>query len=98
MLGFFCAPVIDLLWQKRWLALIIVLLALLGLSVEFLALARDPIRAMNETVGNGSVTYAETLYSIKNSWVAVQFRSLKSWQACDLDAYWLRRLFDICAK
>jgi len=97
MLGFFCAPVIDRLWHRRWLAAIIVLLALLGLSVEFLALARDPIRVMNETVGTGSLKYTETIHSIDNSWAAIQFRSLKSWQICDLDAYWLRRLLS-CAK
>ena len=98
LLGFFIAPAVAQAWKRKWLAAAIALLAVAGFSVQVLALLRDPLRVMIEHVANGEVNYNDTLYTVHDSWMALQIRSLSNWQSCDLDSYNLRHWFTQCPK
>jgi hypothetical protein len=94
--GLFLAPVVEISWKNLWRGLPIVILALTGFGIQILALARDPLRVMNEQVASGAIPYEATLYSLDHAWIAMQFRSLQNWQRCDLDSYTLRQLLGHC--
>jgi len=98
LLGFFIAPIIRNALKNKLDIIIILVLAVLGFSVQILTLARDPWRVMGETVYNNQspITYGQTLFTISNSWMALQIRSLHNWHFCDLDAYTLRHLLFNC--
>ena len=88
--GFLVAPVVKQGRSRRWLLAMIMILALAGLAVQLVALARDPLGVLITRVSAGEVTFDETVYTIHNSWLALQIRSLKEWHFCDLDLYTLR--------
>lgn len=98
ILGFLIAPVIELAWANKKYLIAILFLTIIGLGVQVLALIRDPMRVMFEQVFsvNGPIHYDWTLYTVQNSWMALQVRSLHNWQVCDLDAYVLRHLISQC--
>ena len=92
LIGVLIAPVVDRSGSGRRLMIVIVILAMVGFGVQVVALARDPAWVMVTQVLYGNVPYDDTLYTIGNSWLALQARSLGQWQPCDLDAYSLRLL------
>lgn len=92
--GFLVAPVVERGRSRRWLLVLIVVLAAIGLTVQLVALARDPLGVIITQVSSGEVTYHETVHTVHNSWLALQVRSLKDWHFCDLDGYALRSLWD----
>ncbi len=92
--GFLVAPVVKQGQSKRWLLVLIILLAVIGLAVQLVALARDPLGVIITRVSSGEATFDETVYTVHNSWLALQVRSLKDWHPCDLDAHALRSLWD----
>ena len=96
IIGILIAPVIERMWSKRWLFALVTFLAIVGFGVQIVALAKDPLQVMIVNVANGSIKYDETLYTIHNSWLAMQSRSLSRWQPCDIDAEALRSLFKPC--
>jgi hypothetical protein len=97
LLGLLIAPSLEHAWRNKWLGLAALLLGAMGLSVQLTALLRDPTRVMIEQVATGSVRYEDTLYTVHNSWLALQIRSLQTWRPCDLDSYPMRRLLTGCA-
>jgi len=98
ILGFLVAPAIEYAQKNIKDMIIVLLLALLGLSVQVIALARDPIRIMEEQVfsADAKIHYGWTLHTLQNSWIALQAKSLQNWQLCDLDSYTLRHLLTHC--
>ncbi|MEP7014605.1 MAG: hypothetical protein ABI925_04120 [Verrucomicrobiota bacterium] len=98
VLGVLIAPTLQRAWKNKWIALAAVLLAVAGFSVQVISLLRDPTRVIIEQVTNGNVKWEETLYSVKDSWLALQVRSLSNWQSCDLDSYTLRRWLTNCPE
>jgi len=90
LLGVLIAPVIDRVWANRSLALLVGLLAFIGLSIQLIALARDPMVVLLNGVFSGTVSYDEFLYSPTRNWLVLQARSLSTWRPCDIDAYHLR--------
>jgi hypothetical protein len=96
ILAVLVAPSIDYVWKRKWLASVVFLLAVMGLSVQVLALLRDPTHVLIDRVSTGEVKYEDTLFSVRDSWVALQIRMLPQWQPCDLDSYTLRRLLTKC--
>jgi hypothetical protein len=91
ILGFLMAPVIDYAWGKREMIFVILIFSFLGLSIQLLALANDPAQAMIKYVTNGNIPYIDTLYTVKNSWIALQIRNLQNWNRCQIDAYTLHQ-------
>ena len=96
--GVLLAPTVDYIWKNRLLAAAALLLGFAGFSVQMLALLRDPMRVMMEHVATGEIDNQETLYTLRNSWLALQIRSMPSWQRCDLDASTLRMWFADCQQ
>ncbi len=92
LLGVLIAPVIDRLWANRSLALLVGLLAFIGISIQLIALARDPMVVLLNGVFSGTVSYDEFLYSPTRNWLVLQAHSLSTWRPCDIDAYHLRLL------
>src|SRR5205823_2580001 len=84
--GVLLAPTVDYIWKNKLLATAALLLGFAGFSVQMLALLRDPMRVIMEHVATGEIDNQETLYTLRNSWLALQIRSMPSWQRCDLDA------------
>ena len=98
ILGFLTASAVEYAWKKRGDMLVVIILAMLGTGVQILALARDPMKTIVESVVYGNIKYEETVLSINHSWIAIQIKSLQHWQLCDLDAYTLRQWFGSCAQ
>lgn len=98
ILGFLTAPAIEYAFKNRGDLLIVIFLSMLGVGVQFLAIARDPIKTIVDSVVYGNVNYEETVLSIKNSWIAIQAKSLENWRFCDLDAYTIRQWFGWCSQ
>jgi hypothetical protein len=96
LLAVMAASVIDYLWVKKWVALVSSLLALIGFSIQILALLRDPTHVLIDRVQSGEVQFEDTIYSTRNCWLALQIRAMPKWQRCDLDSYTLRHLFTSC--
>ena len=98
VLGFLTAAAVEYAWQKRGDMFVVIILAMLGTGVQLLALARDPMKTIVESVVYGDIKYEETVLSINHSWIAIQIKSLQHWQICDLDAYTLRQWFGDCPQ
>jgi hypothetical protein len=98
LFGVLLAPTVDYIWKNRLLAAAALLLGFAGFSVQMLALLRDPMRVMMEHVATGEIDNQETLYTLRNSWLALQIRSMPSAQPCDLDASTLRAWFADCRQ
>jgi len=96
--GVLLAPTVDYIWKNKLLAAAALLLGFAGFSVQMLALLRDPMRVIMEHVATGEIDNQETLYTLRNSWLALQIRSMPSWQWCDLDASTLRTWFADCQQ
>jgi hypothetical protein len=98
LLGFLTASVIEKVWShKLWLILVVVLIVL-GISIQLIALARDPLGVMIELVVPEKITFEETLYTVHNSWLAMQVRSLSNWKLCDIDSHVLRDWINTCGQ
>lgn len=97
LVGLLCAPVVERLWSDWRILVVVVALGALGSGVQVFALARDPIRVLNEQVSGGRVPYADTIYSVERSWLALQAQSLSGWTPCDVDAQALRAMVGSCA-
>jgi hypothetical protein len=98
LLGFLTAPVLFHAWKNRWVVTAVAVLALTGFSVQVIALLRNPLRVMIERVASGEVSYDDTFYTVRKSWMALQIGALTRWEPCDLDSYTLRRWFTQCPK
>ncbi len=98
LFGVLLAPTVDYIWKNKLLAAAALLLGFAGFSVQMLALLRDPMRVMMEHVATGEIDNQETLYTLRNSWLALQIRSMPSWQRCDLDASTLQAWFTDCRQ
>ena len=96
VLGFLIAPSIEFVWRKKWLAPVVLLLAAMGLSIQVLALLRDPTHVLIDRVSTGEVKYEDTIFSVHDSWLALQIRMLPHWQPCDLDSHTLRGFLTKC--
>jgi hypothetical protein len=96
LLTIFAASVLERVWNRKWIACSVLLLAALGLSVQVVALLQSPTKVMIDEVASGKIQYEDTIYSVRNCWLALQIRSLSQWQSCELDSYTLRRLFTKC--
>ena len=98
LFGVLLAPTVDYIWKNKLLAAAALLLGFAGFSVQMLALLRDPMRVIMEHVATGEIDNQETLYTLRNSWLALQIRSMPSWQPCDLDASTLQAWFADCRQ
>ena len=98
LIGVLLAPAVAYVWKNRLVAAIALLLGIMGVSVQVLAILRDPMRVMMEHVATGEIDYQETLYTAHNSWLALQIRSMPSWRPCDMDSYALRHLLTNCEQ
>lgn len=96
IMGFLIAPSIQNAWKRRGDLLVVLILFLLGFGIQILALAKDPITTLVNSVVYGNLDFNETINSVNNFWLALQFRGLQSWQICDLDAYTIRQWLGIC--
>lgn len=98
VLAIFVAAGLEVAWRRKWIGAIALVLALLGVGVQTVAMLRSPMKIIVEDVAPGGIPYEDTIYTVRNSWPALQIRSLKTWQPCDLDAYTLRRVFFNCPQ
>jgi len=96
LFGVLLSPAIDYVWKNKLVAIAAILLGFAGLSVQTVALMRDPMRVMVEHVGTGEIDNLETIHTVQNSWLALQIRGLRDWQPCDTDASILRTWLARC--
>jgi hypothetical protein len=96
VLGFLAAPVVDYAWRNKWTIIAPLTLGLAGFSIQIVALLRDPTHVLIDRVQNGDVKFEETIYSVRHSWIALQFDAARNRQPCELDSYTLRRLLTNC--
>lgn len=96
VLGFLISPIIQRAYQKMWIMAAVILLGLMGLTIQVAALLRTPTRVIVEQVASGAVPFEDTIYTARNCWLVLQLRGLRDWEPCQLDAYTLRRLLFEC--
>ncbi len=96
ILGFLTAPVIESAWGRKGDIIVIIILALLGLGIQLMVLAKDPVIILVNSVVYGGINYNETIFTLNHSWLALQINSLQHWKICDLDAYTLRQWLGHC--
>ena len=94
--GLFIAPALEAAWQKKSELILILFLATLGFGIQLLALSSDPVKNLVDVVVYGNANYGDTIFTIKDSWIAIQLRSLEHWNLCKLDAYVLRQWLGTC--
>jgi hypothetical protein len=98
VLGFLMASTLEYFWRNKLLLSLALILGLAGLAVQVLALLRDPTHVLVHRVMSGEVKYEDTLYTVRDSWMALQIRSLSDWQPCNLDSYTLRHWLTNCPQ
>lgn len=91
ILGIFLAPIVDQARKRPKDMMVLLIFGLLGLCIQIAVLLHDPMETIVQSVSYGNIPYEETVLSVNNSWIALQFRSLEVWQACNIDAYTLRQ-------
>jgi hypothetical protein len=96
VIGFLTAPAIEYSWGKKRDILVVIILAFLGLGIQLIVLAKDPLISLVNSVVYGSINYNETIFTLNHSWLALQINSLQYWKICDLDAYTLRQWLGYC--
>ena len=96
VLGLLTAPALEYVWRNKWTGSAAFGLGLIGLTIQVLALLRDPTHVLIDRVASDEVKYEETIYSVRNCWLALQVRALPRWQPCDLDSSTLRHLLTHC--
>jgi hypothetical protein len=95
--GFLTAPVIESAWGRKMDIILILILALLGLGVQLIALARDPVQDLVNYVNYGGINYIDTIVRPNHSWLILQIGSLKHWNICNIDAYTLHQWLGHCS-
>ncbi len=98
VLGFLAAAVLEYVWRNKWIGAVSLFLGVVGLSIQVLTLLRDPTHVLIDRVSSGEVKFEDTIYSVRDSWPALQLRSLQTWQPCDLDCATLRSWFAHCPQ
>ncbi|HEY6070089.1 MAG TPA: hypothetical protein VIU85_01865 [Chthoniobacterales bacterium] len=94
--GLLVAAALDRLWKNKWLLPIPLLLGMAGLTVNILALLRDPTHVLIDHVQSGDVQFEETIYSVRRCWLALQIDAAQNPQPCETDSHNLRRIFTSC--
>jgi hypothetical protein len=98
VLGFLAASTLEYVWRNKWIGAVSLFLGVIGLSIQVLGLLRDPTHVLIDRVGSGEVKFEDTIYSVRDSWPALQLRSLRTWQPCELDSATLRNWFVDCPQ
>lgn len=89
------APVVDRLWSRPWLIILIGSLALLGFGIGLITLVQDPLVTMQQAVMDGNIPYDDTLFTLQHSNLALQIKALSYWQPKMLDSLFLRLIFHV---
>jgi hypothetical protein len=92
LMGISIAPIVDLALARKWLLFPLAMIAIWGLGIEFLSLARDPLLTLKDAVMLNRIDYQKTVYTWNYSWPVLQYRSLSHWSVKDIDALLLRSL------
>ena len=58
----------------------------------------EVLKGVNLDVATGEIDNQETLHTVRNSWLALQIRSMPDWQPCDVDASTLRTWLADCRQ
>jgi len=87
------APVVDYLWDRPWLAILIGLFALLGFGIGVLTLLQDPLVTLYHAVMDLGIPYEETLFTLQHSYLLLQVKALNGWQSNMFDSLFLRLIF-----
>lgn len=98
MLGILIAPMIDKLFNhpSKMVMISVLLLGVVGLGIQFLTVAQNPMIAITEYIDNGYATQAEAIWSLDKNWLVLEIKSLMHWKPCNIDAYSLRLMFSEC--
>jgi hypothetical protein len=97
VLALLAASALEYAWRSKWIALVSVVLGVLGFAIQVLALLRDPTHVLIDQVQSGHVKFEDTIYSVRNCWLALQIRAARDWKPCELDSYTMRRLLTNCS-
>ena len=98
LLGVFVGAVVNELFvsQNKRLLYTIILLGVLGLTIQILPIIQSPGIAFREFTQNGYATQTDAIWSVSKNWLALEIKSLAHWNVCNLDSYSFRKLFLAC--
>jgi len=96
ILGIFLASALESARHNKIDLSLILILAVLGFGIQLLALSSDPVKNLVDSVIYGDIKYEDTIFTLENSWISLQLKSLGHWKFCDIDAYTLRQWFGNC--
>lgn len=75
---------------------LLALLAFWGLSIQVITVLQDPALTLQNAVASGTATVADIVWSPAKNWVALEIRSLGSWNPCNIESYVIRALWTHC--
>jgi hypothetical protein len=98
LLGVFLAPMVEKAFsnEPEKTRVYLPLLAGLGFGIQFLTVIANPLYVLIYYADRGLISYSESINSFQNSWLSLQIRYIEHWNACNIDSYSLRQLFNQC--
>ena len=94
LLGILIAPIIEDSWEREWIFLILIFLALWGFGMNLLSLSQDPITILRMAVMEYGIPYEDTVNTIENSHIMLQIKALTEWSPELIDSLILRSLIN----
>lgn len=82
----------------RKLITIVMILAILGLSIQVMAVLQDPAIAIQEYTHDGYATVTDSTWSPTKNWLALEVKSLAQWNICNTGSYSLQALLSQCQQ
>jgi hypothetical protein len=83
---------------RNWLLIgSIALLGVLGASIQLAVVLQDPAISLRDMTASGYATVTESTWSLSKNWLALEIKSLGSWNSCNMGGYLLRLLLARCA-
>jgi hypothetical protein len=98
VIGILVAAAVQRAYTGRNTLLIVstVALGVLGLGIQVLAIVQDPAVSIRNLTQSGYATVDESTWSLTKNWLALELKSLTSWNPCNVGAYLLRNIFAHC--
>jgi hypothetical protein len=98
--GVLVAAAIEQLYSSptRKLIATVLIVAVLGLSIQVMVVLQNPAIAIQDYTHNGYATVTESTWSPTKNWLALEMKSLTQWNICNTGSYSLRAWLSQCQQ